>query len=138
MALAYSVVGDYADAADVVQDTMEQAIRSWDTIRDTDKASAWLSVVCTRKAVRRLHVQRTAERFFSSKSFEPRYSIQTSDLDLENALARLSGKQRAVIALHYLYGYTLDESAKVLGCRPGTARSHLSRGLRALREALAV
>jgi RNA polymerase sigma factor (sigma-70 family) len=136
LALAYSIVVDRADAADVVQDTMEQAIRSGAMIRDAERGGAWLSTICVRRALRRARAQRVSHRFLWGRSAEPRYFMQTSDLDLEKALARLSDKQRAVIALHYVYGYTLDESAEVLGCRPGTVRSHLSRGLRSLREAL--
>src|SRR5207253_10799386 len=46
----------------------------------------------------------------------------------------LTRQQRAVVALHYQYGYTLDECAGLMGCRPGTARSHLARALQTPRE----
>jgi RNA polymerase sigma-70 factor (ECF subfamily) len=55
-------------------------------------------------------------------------------LDFDRAFARLSAKQRAVFALHIHHGYTLDECASLLGCRPGTARSHLGRAVAALRR----
>jgi RNA polymerase sigma factor (sigma-70 family) len=59
------------------------------------------------------------------------------DTDLVRALAGLSAKQRAVIGLHYMYGYTLDECAPIMGCGRGTVRTHLSRALDTLKERLA-
>ncbi|MDQ6846828.1 MAG: hypothetical protein M3019_04495 [Candidatus Dormibacteraeota bacterium] len=53
------------------------------------------------------------------------------------AFRRLSTPQRAVFALHVQYGYTLDECARVMGCRPGTARSHLGRAVAKLRKEFA-
>ena len=40
------------------------------------------------------------------------------------------------MTLHYEYGYTLDECASLIGCQPGTARSHLARALASLRKEL--
>jgi len=53
------------------------------------------------------------------------------------AFRSLSTKQRAVVVLHYHHGYSLDECASLLGCRPGTARSHLARALTTMRKELA-
>ena len=52
---------------------------------------------------------------------------------LDAALARLSGKQRAAVHLHYFEGYSTDEVAKITGERPATVRSHLHRARKALR-----
>lgn len=48
-------------------------------------------------------------------------------------LKRLPRQQRAVIVLHFYEGLSAEEIAETLACRPGTVRSHLSRGLAALR-----
>jgi len=58
------------------------------------------------------------------------------DLDLDRGYRRLTRQQRAVVTLHYEYGYTLDECAALIGCQPGTARSHLARALASLRKEL--
>ena len=55
------------------------------------------------------------------------------DVEWDRAFGTLSSRQRTVIVLHYLYGYTLDESAQLMRCRPGTARQHLARALSRLR-----
>ena len=45
-------------------------------------------------------------------------------------------KQRAAIALNYRHGYSVDECAVFMGCRAGTVRTHLERGLAKLRKEL--
>jgi RNA polymerase sigma factor (sigma-70 family) len=51
-----------------------------------------------------------------------------------SALCRLPFRQRAVIALRFYEDLSESEIARVLGCRPGTVKSSLHRGLSKLRE----
>lgn len=137
LALAYSVLHDRDLAADAVQDTMEQALRSWSALREPDRRAAWLSTICVRQALRRARARRRLSLLpWPLRRSEPANEAATHDADLARALRRLTDKQRAVIGLHYVYGYTLDETAAAMKCRPGTARSHLHRALLNLREAL--
>ena len=53
--------------------------------------------------------------------------------DLEE-LFSLPPEDRAVIHLHYYEGCSTDEIAQMLGCRPGTVRSRLSRARGRLRK----
>jgi RNA polymerase sigma factor (sigma-70 family) len=55
---------------------------------------------------------------------------------VRHALARLPRQQRAVLVLRYLAGLPDAEVASLLGCSPGTVRTHAHRGLRALRGLL--
>ena len=48
----------------------------------------------------------------------------------------LPASQRAAVHLHYYEGYTSEEIGAILGQRPGTVRSHLSRARDALRRYL--
>ena len=50
-------------------------------------------------------------------------------------LAALPERQRAAVALRYLLGLDDEDIAELLGCRPGTVRAHVSRGLATLRAA---
>ncbi len=52
------------------------------------------------------------------------------------ALQTLSPHQRTALALRYLDDLDIAEIARQLRCRPGTAVSHLSRGLARLRAAV--
>ena len=53
---------------------------------------------------------------------------------LEHPGAWLMPEDRAVIHLHYYEGCSTDEIAQMLGCRPGTVRSRLSRARGRLRK----
>jgi RNA polymerase sigma factor (sigma-70 family) len=55
-------------------------------------------------------------------------------VDWDAAFGHLSRQQRAVVILHYRHELTLDEAASLMGCRPGSARRHLSRALIRLRK----
>jgi RNA polymerase sigma factor (sigma-70 family) len=132
--LAISILGDLQEAEDAVQDTMELAWRSWRSLRHSEKRSAWLKQICVRRCLR------VKRRLFgllplSDQDRDPRLT-STSDPDLDRAFRGLSRHQRAVIRLHYRDGYSLDECAALMGCRPGTARSHLARALASLRQEL--
>jgi RNA polymerase sigma factor (sigma-70 family) len=51
-------------------------------------------------------------------------------------VCRLPFRQRSVLALRFYSDLSEAEIARVLGCRPGTVKSSLSRGLAKLREEL--
>jgi RNA polymerase sigma-70 factor (ECF subfamily) len=58
-------------------------------------------------------------------------------IDLENALSRLSHRQREAIRLAYYLGFTYKEVAQNLGIPEGTAKTRLREGLVRLRRILA-
>lgn len=139
-AVAFSILGDPGYAEDAVQETALAAWRGWSTRSDPDHTRAWLTAICVHQA---LHwrrwlsrslaaVVRKAERTQGDKHLE----ADGKYVDLHRAFARLSRRQRAVVSLHYLSGFTLTECAGLMGCSTGAAASHLSRALSKLRQAL--
>ena len=133
--VAYSILRDVQEAEDAVQETIEVAWRRWGSLRDPQKRGAWLRQICVRRCLR-IHKFLLHRSWLADRS-ESAASIPTDhDLDLDRSFRELTRQQRAVVTLHYQYGYTLDECAGLMGCRPGTARSHLARALQTLREEL--
>ena len=57
-------------------------------------------------------------------------------LYLMQALRALPSRQRAVVVLRCWEDLSVAETADVLGCSEGSVKTHLSRGLAALRTAL--
>ncbi len=55
---------------------------------------------------------------------------------LQRALLSLPPRYQAVLALYYMQGLSVKETASVLGCREGTVRSRLTRAREALRGQL--
>ena len=133
--LALTITRDPAEAEDVVQETMLSAWRSWAKLRDPEHPSPWLTRICVNHC---LHRRRLLSRLLPSGDIvdvrgPSPIQFEGQLLDFDRAFALLSAKQRAVFALHVHHGYTLDECAGLLGCRPGTARSHLGRAVASLR-----
>ncbi len=60
-----------------------------------------------------------------------------TDREWNALLARLPDHQRIAVVLRHVEGLPTSEVAEVLGCPEGTAKSHISRGLRKLRALLA-
>jgi RNA polymerase sigma factor (sigma-70 family) len=134
--LAFTILRDRFEAEDAVQDTMAVAWRSWDQLIDPTRRGPWLTRICVRKAAaqRRGMVRRRFLTWESLPAAALTDAAAVSNPDLDRAYRRLSGHQRSLLALHYHYGYTLDQCADLMGCRPGTARSHLGRALDKLRR----
>ena len=128
--LAYLLTGSRAVAEDVVQDAFVQLHRRWDSVR-TPAPYLRTSVVngC------RMHHRRTSreQARFADLVTETAHPETPVVLD---ALAHLPYPQRAALVLRYYEDRPEAEIAELLGCRPATVRSHVHRGLAALREAM--
>ncbi|KIF68782.1 RNA polymerase sigma24 factor [Streptomyces sp. AcH 505] len=63
-------------------------------------------------------------------------------VDLERSLAvalrSLPPRQRTVVVLRYFEDLSVEETAEILGCRPGTVKSQAAKALGSLRGLLAV
>lgn len=146
--LAHSILGDAGEAEDAVQESLVLAWKAWDRLRDESARGAWLTRICVNHCVRRRSLlsrlpwpSGAREEVVPSAPQVARWTAEAAGVDargtlLGEAFGRLSVRQRAVLTLHYHHGYSLDECAGLIGCRPGTARSHLARGLASLREEL--
>jgi len=138
--LAIAIVNDSFEAEDAVQETMLIAWRKWSSLREYENQPAWLTRVCVRECLRR---RRSLRRLVTgipggslSEARDPHFPLDGRLLDLHRAYDALSPHQRAMVTLHLHDGFTVDECARFIGCRPGTARSHLGRAVAKLRKEL--
>jgi RNA polymerase sigma factor (sigma-70 family) len=132
--VAFWILRDEPTAQDAVQETFERAWRSRSTLKDSDPGP-WLTRICVNRCLtlrRRLLARKTVALGDSVAA-----QSRTPNLDLDRAYLSLSPRQRAVISLHYRFGFPLDEVAVLMTLQPGTVRSHLARALAKLREGLA-
>jgi len=122
------------EAEDAVLETMLIAWRKWATV---ENPTTWLTRDCVNLRIRR---RRMLKRWLLlSRDEWPTEQSQLPDLEgrmhiLQHGDQHLSPPQGAMVALHVRDGLTVNECAAMLGCRPGTARSHLGRAMKTLRK----
>jgi RNA polymerase sigma factor (sigma-70 family) len=135
--LALSITANVPDAEDAYQNAWLDAASHWHQLRDPGKRRSWLASTVARSAlrVRRRH-HAWLRRNVNLADAEGLPDVMHWDPTLGKLLAQVTERQRAVLALHYGHGYTLDETAALLHCRGGTVRSHLARALTTLRRSV--
>jgi RNA polymerase sigma-70 factor (ECF subfamily) len=148
--VATSLVGNEADAEDVVQHTLVGAYKGLAGFRGGSSVKTWLTGITVRQAAR-WRRSRGRDRAVSIVSdtggdgaagADP--GLQTasataavnSRIDVETMLASLSPEHRQVIVLRELEGLSYEEMAETLGVPRGTVESRLHRARAELREAL--
>jgi RNA polymerase sigma-70 factor (sigma-E family) len=128
--------GDRELARDLVQEVLARALVKWGRIGTIEEPYAYVRRMVTNEFLswrrRRKLTTVPLDEAHEAATPEP----ETPD-DLRGLLARLPGRQRAVLVLRYYEDLTDDEIAAALGCRVGTVRGYASRGLAALRIELA-
>ena len=137
LAAARIITLDNDEAQDLVQTTFEIAIRQIGSLREPLAVRAWLLRVESREAFR---VVRRLRRLVSLDGHVELLTAPSPDLarhvDVRRALANLPRRTRAAIALHYLAGLTVRETALAMGVSENTVKSQLKTGLTRLREDL--
>jgi RNA polymerase sigma-70 factor (ECF subfamily) len=146
--LAALVAGDLEGAEDVVQTALERAWRRRTTLRSPDGLRPWLDRIVVREAARaRRHRLRRLARLFLPRTATASgpYGQDVADRNASHFTERsalrmvvdgLSAPQRAVVVLHLHAGYSVDETAELLGVPRETVRSRLRLARARLRDAL--
>jgi RNA polymerase sigma-70 factor (sigma-E family) len=134
---------DRSEAEDLLQICLERAYRHWGKITrfgdDPERYARRILVNAANDRWRRLGRRRERSlSVASSGATVPDRAAALADRDiLLRALAALPQRQRSVVVLRYFDDLDDVEIAAVLGCSPGTVRSHVSRGLARLRQTMA-
>ena len=127
---ALAILGDPHEAEDAVQDAFLRYLEK--APADLETPSAWLMRVLVNGCKSRLRL--AWRRVGPLPDTLPAPGPEERQ-ELEE-LFSLPPEDRAVIHLHYYEGYSTNEIAQLLGCRPGTVRSRLSRARERLRKLL--
>lgn len=131
------------EAEDVVQEALVQAWRKWHLFDPTrGSATTWLLAITANRA-RAAHRDRArvlrvvdATAPLPDPSPASERADPDGDLDLERAVAGLAERQRLAVHLHYFLDLSVQDTAAVLGCAPGTVKSTLHDARRRLRAEL--
>ena len=139
-AVCRAIVLTHEDAEDAVQEGFLHAFRAFDRFLPDQPFGAWLYRIMANASldlVRRRKVRDTEE--LSEASAAPfRDPGEADELRrrLSEALTELTDRQRSVIVLHDVEGFTHGEIGSMLGIPEGTARSDLHHARAALRKLL--
>jgi len=138
--VAYVVSGDWDLAQDAAQAALWNAWRKLPSLRDPTSLRPWLMAVAANEAraivrrERRHPVVELAMAADASACDEPAGGID--QLDLTNALHRLSPDDRALVALRYVADLNSDEIGAMTGRSASGVRTRLSRVLARLQKDL--
>ena len=139
-AVARAIVPTHEDAEDAVQEAFLHAYRALDRFRTGQPFGAWLHRITANAAldIARRRKVRDADEIPEGVSSPFRDPAEAEELRrrLREGLAALSARQRAVIVMHDVEGFTHAEIGATLGMPEGTARSDLHHARMALRRAL--
>lgn len=134
---AYLLLGDRAEAEDLVQSALAQTYASWTKVRDVDAAPAYA----------RTALHNTAASWFRKRSWRnerPTEELPEDVLETDpslrptllDALDRLAPRQRAVVVLRFYEDLSVADTARALQVAEGTVKSQTSEALARLRALL--
>ena len=135
--LAVSLVGNSADAEDVLQETLIGAFRALSGFEGRASVKTWLTRILVNQAA---HFRRRKRATGPIPETQPatadRAAGSEAKIDVQAAIQQLSPEHRQVIVLRELEQMSYEEIATVLDLPQGTVESRLNRARTALREKL--
>ena len=134
---ARALVGDRDGADDLVQDTLERAVRKFHLWRPGD-LRAWLFSIMHNVFINQLKARKISSDVEVDDTFAaPVPTVTSTDvLDLQRALLTLAPEQREVVLLIALEDMSYSDVSRALGIPMGTVMSRLSRGRERLRRVM--
>ena len=143
--IAYSVLGNYADAEDVAQEAFLRAYQKCASLREAEKFRAWVNRIVFRLALnrrrgyrRRLardtawHTTETRTMADGAKDAEQQVMLD----QLRREIERLPEKLRSVLQLSFVEEMDAGDVSAVLGIPAGTVRSRVHTARKLLLEAM--
>lgn len=142
-AVAYRLLDHRQDAEDLVQDAFMAALAKLDTFERGRRFGPWLMRIVVNRGlnVRKARALRRTEPIpptIPLNGASPLESAERSELRsrIERAVAELPEKQRLIVQLFELDGFTSPEIAGMLDMAEGTVRWHVHQARQSLRAAL--
>jgi RNA polymerase sigma factor (sigma-70 family) len=133
--LAYRLLGQAESAEDVAAEALARAFAHWPRVEGLEYRDAWVLRVATNLALDALR-RKTPEPLPASRVVRRPDETVVLRLALGAALRALPRRQREAVALRYVADLSADEVAEALRISPGSVKTHVHRGLAALRASL--
>jgi RNA polymerase sigma-70 factor (ECF subfamily) len=144
-AVALRTTGDPEEAADALQDAMISAFRRAEAYRGDAAVTTWLHRIVVNACLDRLRRRKVRLADALPDDLDERTDrgstltadpVDPADVAVAHerraavlaALDTLPADQRAALVLVDMEGYSVEETAAILECAPGTVKSRCSRG----------
>ena len=134
-AVALRTMRDPEDAADALQDAMISAFRNAASFRAESQVTTWLHRIVVNACLDRIRRRQARPTVplpdtGPAEPAVPRDAIAEQDtrMAVQDALAQLPDDQRSAIVLVDVEGYSVAETAAMLGVADGTVKSRCARG----------
>ena len=139
---AWRLIGDEDAAYDVLQEAWLAIVRGLGRLDDVSRFHAWAYAIVShkcrdwiRRQSRRRGLKTTLEENLRGSPHEADRARQRCE-NVREALACLSGTDRAILALRYEEQFSTPEIADILRVPEGTVKSRLHHARRRLRDLL--
>jgi RNA polymerase sigma-70 factor (ECF subfamily) len=131
-----AATGRWDVATDAVDLAFEKAFVRWRRVGAMNHPGSWIYRVAVNRVKR--DVRRRARGAELLAGMVPDSAVGASDewIAAVDAVSRLPRRERDVVVLRYVMGYSEIETAQALGLSSGAVGRYLSDGRRALRAAL--
>ncbi|MDW3847554.1 SigE family RNA polymerase sigma factor [Micromonospora sp. BRA006-A] len=135
--LAYMTCGDWHTAEDAVANALVKLYPRW---RKLERPDLYVKTMVYRAAIDETRRPWRRERSAGDAMPDVRVcdtaAVTDERMRLRAALEAVPARQRAAVVLRHYLDLSLEDTAAVLDCTVGTAKSQVSRGLAKLRESL--
>ena len=153
--VAFRMLGDAAEASDVVQDIFLKVFRNIGGFKGEAALKTWIFKIAFSEILNRLRWWKRRHRFATVSLDERPNGVPTSETvpdtgptpeeilqckeregAIQQALGRLSHEHRSIIVLRDIEGFSYNEIADVLGISMGTVKSRIARARADLKKSL--
>jgi RNA polymerase sigma-70 factor (sigma-E family) len=137
--IAYALCGDWDRAEDLLQTALTKLYVAWPRVHRDGREDAYARQILIRSNIDAHRRSRDRERpgLDGIDAADPDATTAVADRsELFAALQRLPQMQRKAVLMRHWLDLSVEETARELGIGTGTVKSHTSRALAALQEAL--
>ena len=128
--IAYSYAGNEADAMDIVQEAAYKAIKNSQKLKFREFADTWICRIVINEAKSLVRSRKDTEDIDDQQiAVDAVYE----NLDLREAMAKLTMTDRIMIELHYFERMPLKSVAEAMDMNVNTVKSRMYRSLKQLR-----
>ena len=133
--VAKSLLASDADCADAIQEAIVKAFSSLHTLRQDSYAKTWLVRILINECYTLIRRQK---RTVSLEEYQCQEVLReaTDYSDLYEAVLHLPADTRICVILYYLEGYSIKETAKLLGITESAVKNRLARARTKMRREL--